>query len=55
MTNRPNQSKILIVGGSSFLCHRFYDMNKAQDFGVPTPGTPIERGLREHVESLVSK
>ena len=39
----------------SFLCHRFYDLSKARDFGIPLPTTPIEQGLREHVESLQSK
>jgi nucleoside-diphosphate-sugar epimerase len=35
-----------------FLCHRMYSMDKLRACGVPTPGTPIEEGLREHVESL---
>jgi len=40
---------------SSFLCHRFYDLGHAQESGIPLPGTPIEHGLREHVESFLTK
>jgi nucleoside-diphosphate-sugar epimerase len=39
---------------SSFLCHRFYSLAKAQGFGIPLPRTPIAQGLREHVESILS-
>ena len=38
---------------SSFLCHRFYDLSRAQAIGIPLPGTPMEQGLREHVDSLL--
>jgi nucleoside-diphosphate-sugar epimerase len=38
---------------SSFLCHRFYDLRKAQSLGVQLPGTPLRQGLEEHVESLL--
>jgi nucleoside-diphosphate-sugar epimerase len=37
---------------SSFLCHRFYDKSRLEASGVPLPGTPIQVGLREQVESL---
>ena len=36
-----------------FLCHRVYDLSKLQSSGVEIPGTSIEQGLREHVESLL--
>jgi nucleoside-diphosphate-sugar epimerase len=38
---------------SAFLCHRFYDMSKADNLGVTLPETSIEQGLREHVESIL--
>jgi nucleoside-diphosphate-sugar epimerase len=38
---------------SSFICHRFYALSKAQALGIPLPGTPIAQGLREHVESIL--
>jgi nucleoside-diphosphate-sugar epimerase len=38
---------------SSFLCHRFYDLSKAQSLGVQLPDTPLQQGLQEHVESLL--
>jgi nucleoside-diphosphate-sugar epimerase len=37
----------------SFFCHRFYDLTKAQGFGLPLPSTPMAQGLREQVESLL--
>lgn len=37
-----------------FLCHRFYDLGKLAASGAALPDTPIEQGLREHVESLLS-
>ena len=36
-----------------FLCHRIYDLSKLKSSGVKVPGTSIEQGLREHVESLL--
>jgi len=36
-----------------FLCHRFYDLSKLAASGAAVPGTPVEQGLREHVESLL--
>lgn len=35
-----------------FLCHRIYDLSRLEACGVPLPGTPLEQGLREHVESM---
>ncbi|MFC1974941.1 NAD-dependent epimerase/dehydratase family protein [Chloroflexota bacterium] len=35
-----------------FICHRFYDLSKLKASGAAVPSTPIEQGLREHVESL---
>ncbi len=37
-----------------FLCHRIYDLGKLRAAGAQLPATPIEVGLREHVESLVT-
>ena len=39
---------------ATFLCHRIYDMDKLRACGVAVPSTPIEQGLREHVESLLA-
>lgn len=36
-----------------FLCHRFYDLSELVASGAAVPSTPIEQGLREHVESLL--
>ena len=36
-----------------FICHRFYDLSKLRASGAAVPSTPIEQGLREHVESLL--
>lgn len=36
-----------------FLCHRIYDLSRLEASGVPLPSTPLEQGLREHVESLL--
>ena len=36
-----------------FLCHRIYDLSKLKTSGAQIPSTPIEQGLREHVESLL--
>ena len=30
---------------SSFICHRFYDLSKVHDLGIPLPSTPIAQGL----------
>ena len=35
-----------------FLCHRIYDLSKLRASGARVPATPIEQGLRQHVESL---
>jgi len=40
---------------STFLCHRFYDMSKAQHLGINLPSTTIEQGMQEHVESIRSR
>ena len=37
-----------------FLCHRIYGLNALKDSGARVPSTPIEQGLREHVESLLA-
>jgi nucleoside-diphosphate-sugar epimerase len=37
---------------SSFLCHRFYDLSKANSLGVQLPGTSLRQGLEEHIEGL---
>jgi len=36
-----------------FLCHRIYDRSRLEESGVWLPSTPLEQGLREHVESLL--
>lgn len=38
-----------------FLCHRTYDLSSLRAAGVRVPATPVEQGLREHVESLLVK
>ncbi len=38
---------------ASFLCHRIYDLSPLRLAGLKVPNTPIEAGLREHVESLL--
>ncbi len=38
---------------ASFLCHRIYDLTPLRLAGLKVPNTPIEAGLREHVESLL--
>lgn len=40
---------------ASFLCHRIYDLSKLRSSGLKVPATPIEEGLREHVEGLLSE
>lgn len=37
-----------------FLCHRIYDLARLRSTGAQVPVTPVARGLREHVESLLS-
>ena len=37
-----------------FLCHRIYDLTKLRATGVAVPATPIEQGLQEHVQSLLT-
>ena len=37
-----------------FICHRFYDLNKLKASSAAVPSTPIEQGLREHVENLLA-
>jgi nucleoside-diphosphate-sugar epimerase len=36
-----------------FLCHRIYDLEGVQASGAAVPNTPVDQGLREHVESLL--
>lgn len=36
----------------TFACHRIYDLSKLRAHGLHVPATPIEEGLRQHVESL---
>ncbi len=36
-----------------FLCHRIYDLAPLRLDGLRVPNTPIEAGLREHVESMI--
>jgi hypothetical protein len=36
-----------------FLCHRIYDLHKLEDSGVTMPATPLDRGIRAHVASLL--
>ena len=38
----------------SFICHRIYSLDKLRGSGARVPATPIEVGLREHVESLLT-
>jgi nucleoside-diphosphate-sugar epimerase len=35
-----------------FLCHRLYDLHKLHASGLAVPSTPLEQGLREHVDSM---
>ena len=37
----------------SFLCHRIYDLARMKSAGLKAPATPIENGLKEHVESMI--
>lgn len=55
--------KELLVGGywdehpesRSFLCHRFYDLERLKEHALHVPATPIEEGLHRHVNSLLSR
>lgn len=38
---------------ATFLCHRIYDLSKLRTAGVELPATPLAKGLRQHVESLL--
>ncbi|MCX5660850.1 MAG: NAD-dependent epimerase/dehydratase family protein [Planctomycetota bacterium] len=38
---------------ASFLCHRIYDLSRLRALNAATPATPIEVGLKRHVESLL--
>lgn len=38
---------------ASFLCHRIYDLGGLGRSGLAVPSTPLETGLRAHVESLL--
>ncbi len=38
-----------------FLCNRIWDLSKLKKAGVKVPSTPIEEGLRIHVDSLLEK
>jgi nucleoside-diphosphate-sugar epimerase len=40
---------------ASFLCHRIFSQEKVRSHGLKVPSTPIEQGLREHVESLLAE
>jgi len=37
-----------------FLCHRIYDLSRLRALSLATPATPIEAGLRQHVEDLLA-
>ena len=38
-----------------FLCHRIYDLAPLRDAGLQAPSTPIQEGLRLHVEGLLQR
>lgn len=38
---------------SSSVCHRVYDLTRMEAAGLAIPATPIEEGLRLHVESMI--
>ncbi|MBN1257619.1 MAG: NAD-dependent epimerase/dehydratase family protein, partial [Planctomycetes bacterium] len=42
-------------GHGPFMCHRIYDLQTLKDCGLEVPSTPIEKGLRMHVEGLVAR
>jgi nucleoside-diphosphate-sugar epimerase len=41
-------------GSTPFLCHRIYDLTRLKSSGLAVPSTPIEQGMRAHVESLLT-
>jgi len=38
-----------------FMCHRIYDLGRIEASGLIVPSTPIETGLRLHVEGLLAR
>ena len=38
-----------------FLCHRIYDLAPLAEAGLVVPATPLEEGLRRHVEGLIAR
>ena len=38
-----------------FLCHRVYDLHKLYESNAIMPHTPLEHGLRSHVDSLIDQ
>jgi nucleoside-diphosphate-sugar epimerase len=38
-----------------FICHRFYDISSLREAGLSVPSTPIETGIRRHVEYLLGR
>ena len=38
-----------------FMCHRIYDLGRIEAHGLTVPSTPIETGLRLHVEGLLAR
>jgi nucleoside-diphosphate-sugar epimerase len=42
-------------GQRSFLCHRIYDLSRLRAAGLKVPATPIAKGLKEHVRSLLNQ
>ena len=38
-----------------FLCHRIYDRCRLEASGLSVPATPIQAGLRLHVEGLLQR
>ncbi len=39
-------------GAAPFMCHRFYDLQRLKDAGIPLPATPLERGLEQQIAGL---
>lgn len=40
---------------ASFICHRIYDISPLRRAGLSVPSTPIQDGLRMHVEGLLER
>lgn len=40
---------------ASFLCHRFYDLQKLRESGASVPATPLKAGLRAHIEQKMQE